>query len=335
MNLEALAGLGRPIYGGHTDPDVTDFTTGANPRRPSGVANVFESTLSASRTHPPDDYVEFRTAAAAHLGCAPRDVLPCSGEFTGLRLVCDLLLDESDTVLTRAPDCEEYPREVHVQGATPKRVPHDEFLDADVDGFDTAILCYPNVLTGPAYETGDLLDFVDRCRQADVPVIVDETYVDLTEKPTLAGTPGVVVVRSLGEAYGLPGLRMGVVVVSGVLRDRLELARPCWGLSVPGAVVGEYCLKQESFLTASRERLDAERARVCDRLESRFDVVAETGVFVTVETREEQPAPIVERLRERGLLIRDGRHHDGLNDHLIFSLRSQRDNDTLLEALSV
>lgn len=335
MNTEALEGLGRPVYGGFADADVTDFTTGANPRRPPGVAHVFESTLSAARQHPPDDYVEFRNAAADHLGCDPRGVLPCSGEFAGLRLVCDLLLDESDVVLTRVPGCEEFPREAHVQGATPERVGHDAFLETDPEPYDAAILCYPNVLSGPAYETGDLLDFVERCRTADVPVVVDETHADLAGRPTFAGTPGVVAVRSLGEAYGLPGLRMGVAVATGALRDRLELARTCWGLSVPGAVVGEYCLRHDSFLADARARIDAERERVIDRLSERFDVVGAHGVFVTVETRDEDPAPIVEGLRERGILVRDGRLHDGLDDHLIVTLRGERDNEKLLEALSV
>lgn len=314
---------------------MTDFTTGANPRRPPGVANVFESTLSAACRNPPDDYVEFRTAAAAHLGCEPREVLPCSGEFAGLRLVCDLLLDESATVLTRVPGCEEYPREAHVQGATPERVDHDEFVETDPEPYDAVVLCYPNVLADPAFETGDLLDFVDRCRAVDVPVIVDETHADLAGRPTFAGTPGVVAVRSLGEAYGLPGLRMGVAVATGDLRDRLELARTCWGLSVPGAVVGEYCLGHDAFLEDSRERIDAERERVVARLEDRFEVVGAHGVFVTVETRDEKPAPIVEGLRERGILVRDGRLHDGLDEHIVVSLRGERDNERLLDALSV
>lgn len=335
MNTEALAGLGRPVYGGFADPGVTDFTTGANPRRPPGVASVFESTLSASRQHPPDDYVEYRMAVADHLDCEPRDVLPCSGEFAGLRLACDVLFDEGDTILTRVPGCEEYPREIHVQGGTPNRVHHDEFLDADPTDADAVILCYPNAMTGPSYEVGDLLDFVDDCCAADVPVVIDETYVDMAGKPTFAGTDGVVVARSLGEAYGLPGLRMGAVVATGDLRDQLELARTCWELSVPGAVVGEFCLRQQSFLEESRERIDAERKRLCERLQARFDIVGAHGVFITLETRDEEPAPIVDDLREQGMLVRDGRLHDGLDNHLMLSLRCSQDNDRLLSALDV
>lgn len=335
MNSEALARLGRPVHSGATDPDKVDFTVGANPRRPSGVANVYESALSAARRHPADDYVEYRTAAAEHLGCDPRDVIPCSGDYSGIRLVCDLLLEEGDSVLTRTPGCEEYPREAHVHSATPDRVPHDRLLETDPDPYDAVILCHPLVQTGSQYETSDLLTFVDRCREVDVPVVVEETFLDLAGRPTLAGVDGVVAVRSLGEAYGLPGLRMGAVVATGSLREDLDLVRPCWELSVPGAIVGEYCLDQESFLPESRDRIDAERDRVCERLADRFDVVGATGVFVNVEAGAEDSTRIVSELREQGLIVRDGSQHHGLDNNLLLSLRRRDDNDRLLAALDV
>jgi len=150
-----------------------------------------------------------------------------------MRLLFDLLVDDGETVLTQTPGCQDFPRETQLQGATSVPRSHDSLLDADPTDHEAAVLCRPNTTAGPDYETGDLLTFIERCREADTVVIVDETYLPMTGKPTLSGVEGVAVLRSLGEGYGLPGLRMGLIVATGQLRERLDTARTSWGLSVP------------------------------------------------------------------------------------------------------
>lgn len=332
MHSETVDQLDRPTGRERAAVELTDFTVGANPRRPSGVAGVFESSLVAARERPDDDYLGFRAAVAEQLGCAAGQVLPSSGEFAGMRLLFDLLIEEGDSVLTQTPGCEDFPRESRLQGATPVQSPHDSLLEADPAGHDAVVLCHPNPSAGPAYETGDLLGFVERCRAAETPVIADETYLPFTGKTTLAGVDGVVVLRSLGEAYGLPGLRMGVAVATGQLRDRLETARTSWGLSVPGAAVGEHCLRQEAFLEESRTHVAEERERLRDRLSTRYEVTAD-GNFLRLEGVE--PTAIAAKVREEGLLVADGERRIGWPDRVVFAQRTPAENDRLLEALGV
>ncbi|MFB6221333.1 MAG: aminotransferase class I/II-fold pyridoxal phosphate-dependent enzyme [Halolamina sp.] len=332
MHPETVDELGRPAGRERAEVDLTDFTVGANPRRPPGVAGVFESSLAAAREHPSDDYLGFRAAAAERFDCEARQVLPCSGEFAGMRLLFDLLIEEGDSVLTQTPGCEDFPRETRLQGATPVHRSHESLLDADPEGHDAAVFCRPNPSAGPAYETSDLLTFIERCRAADTLVVVDETFLPLTGRPTLAGIDGVVVLRSLGESYGLPGMRMGVAVATGALQDRLETARTSWGLSVPGAAVGEYCLRQETFLAESRRRIDEERERLRERLATRYTVTGD-GVFLRLET--DDPAGLAADLRTQGLLVADGKDQAGMANRVVFSLRSRAENDRLLDALGV
>lgn len=332
MNTDQVDSLERPPGRERAETELTDFTVGANPRRPPRVASVFESALAAARERPDDDYLAYRAAAAEQLGCAAAQVLPCSGEFSGMRLLFDLLVGDGDSVLTQTPGCQDFHRESKLQGATPAHRQHTEFLDADPEPHDLAVLCRPNPKAGPSYETGDLLGFIERCRAVNTPVVVDETYLPMLGNPSLAGVEGVVVLRSLGEAYGLPGLRMGVVVATGRLRDRLDTARTSWELSVPEAAVGDHCLRQEGFLAESRERIDEERERLRRRLETRFAVNAE-GVFLRLET--DRPQEVAADLKEQGLLLADGTGHVGLENRLIMALRSPQENDRVLEALGV
>lgn len=332
MDFETVADLDRPQGRKRAEVGWTDFTVGANPRRPPGVAGVFESSLAAAREHPSDDYLGFRAAAAERFDCEARQILPCSGEFAGMRLLFDLLIEEGDSVLTQTPGCEDFPRETRLQGATPVRWSHESLLDADPTGHDAVVFCRPNPAAGPSYGTGDLLTFIERCRAAEALVIVDETFLPLTGRATLAGLDGVVVLRSLGESYGLPGLRMGTIVATGDLRDHLETARTSWGLSVPGAAVGEHCLRQESFLAASRERVTEERNRLQARLEPSYELTAD-GVYLRLET--DEPEALAADLRREGLLVGAGTSRQGWGNRVVFSLRTPAENDRLLEALGV
>lgn len=332
MNANRVDDLERPPGRERAEADLVDFTVGANPHRPPGVAGVFDAALAAARERPSDDYLAYRAAAAEQLDCEAGQVVPCAGELSGMRLLFDLLVEEGDSVLTQTPGCQDFPRETRLQGATPVRRSHEALLDADPQPHDAVLLCRPNATAGPDYETGDLLAFVERCRAADTPVVVDETYLPMLGKPSLAGVDGVVVLRSLGEAYGLPGLRMGVVVATGTLRERLDTARASWELSGPAAAVGEHCLRQDGFLEDARERIDLERERLRRRLEQRFEVDTE-GVFLRLETQ--RAAEIAADLKQQGLLVADGNAHTGMEDRLVATLRSPAENDRLLEALGV
>jgi threonine-phosphate decarboxylase len=332
MNADRVDSLERPPGRERAEAGLTDFTVGANPRRPSGVAGVFESALAAARERPSDDYLAYRAAAAERLGCEAAQVVPCSGEFAGMRLLFDLLVGENDSVLVQTPGCQDFPRETRLQGATPACRSHETLLKADPADHDAVVLCRPNPVVGPDYETGDLVRFVERCRAVDTPVVVDETYLPFTGKASLAGVDGAVVLRSLGEGYGLPGLRMGVVVAAGPLRDRLDIARTSWELSVPEAAVGEHCLRQDGFLRESRRRIDEERERLRRRLQRRFEVSAE-GVFFRLAC--DDPTGLAADLKQQGLLVEGGADRPNLENRLVLTLRTPRENDRLLDALGV
>jgi histidinol-phosphate/aromatic aminotransferase/cobyric acid decarboxylase-like protein len=69
MDREAVARLaGSEVrHGSSDDPDVLDFSANVNPRVPDGVADVYADALDGARSYPPEDYPEFRAAAAAYL----------------------------------------------------------------------------------------------------------------------------------------------------------------------------------------------------------------------------------------------------------------------------
>jgi L-threonine-O-3-phosphate decarboxylase len=334
MDPEAVSGVERVPHGGTSDTRLLDFSANTNPERPPGVVSIYESAFGAAREYPSDDYCEYRTAAGSYVGCEPRDVIPTAGGLAAIRLALNVVVETGESVLVPTPSFGEYDREIRLQGGVPESVPYDDVLDADPADHAAVVVCNPNNPTGDAYSTGDLVEFAERCRRHDTVLLVDEAFLDFTDRPSLAGEPGVVVARSLTKMFGLPGLRAGFAVATGDLRDRLETARLTWTLSIPSADVGAYCMKQSSFVERTRCRVETERERMQTTLADRFDVHPSDAPFLLLDVSPHDVSDVLDTARERDIVLRDATTFHGLDSHVRVAVKRPAENDRLLDALS-
>jgi len=334
MDPQSLDTLDRVPHGGASDPQLLDFSANTNPVSPTGAATVYESAFSAARQYPVDDYCEFRAAAAEYIGVSGRQIIPAPGGLAGMRLLFSAVIDDGDSVAIPTPSFGEYAKEVQLQGGEPTFVDHDEIQTIDPEPHELVIVCNPNNPTGTAYCPMGLRALADRCRDAGTTLLVDEAFLDFTDDPSLAGTEGVVVARSLTKIFGLPGLRAGFLVATGQLRDHLDVARLSWTLSTPAAAVGAHCLGEAEFVEETRQRVGAERQRMADRLAERFTVTPSRAPFLLLET--DQPvAEVVDEARSEGIVIRDATTFRGLDSHVRVAVKREHENDQLLAALGV
>lgn len=331
---EARLNGGRVPHGGADDPMVVDFSSNTNPRTPQGVARIYEAALSAARSYPSDDYYEYRGTAADYVGCEANQVIPTAGALGAIRLAIATTVRNGDRVLVPSPGFGEYPREVCLQGGTPVFTDYDRLLETDPDEYDVVIVSSPNNPTGYAYNPGDLSAYADRCREVGTPLIIDESFVGFSQRPSMAGRDGVIVARSLTKLFGLPGLRAGFAVATGEYRDRLDTARPAWSLGAPAAAVGAYCMEQTDFVDETRKRVASERERLREALEPTFDVYPSAAPFLLLDAgSSDRVDNLMEQCREHGVAIRDARSFRGLDQHVRVAIRLPEENDRLLDAL--
>jgi histidinol-phosphate aminotransferase/threonine-phosphate decarboxylase len=333
MDPEAARRVGRVPHGGCTDPSITDFSANVNPRVPDDVTQAYEGALAASRRYPADDYSEYRVAAGEYVGGEPGHVIPTAGGLGGIRLAIGTLVGGNDSVLVPYPSFEEYGREVELQGARVEEVPHDAILAADPSDHAMAIVCHPNNPTGTAYESDALLAFLDRCRAAGTALLADEAFLGFTDRPSLAGMKGTVVVRSLTKLFGLPGLRAGFLVAPDPFADRLDRTRLAWNLSTPAAQVGAHCMRQQGFVEETRERVSAERDRMAAALADRYEVFPSEAPFLLLDVADPGVDRVLSALRAEGMTARDARSFRGLDSHLRVAVRLPEENDRLLGVL--
>lgn len=333
MDSDAVSSVTRVPHGGCEDDRLVDFSANTNPHRPPGVTMVYEAAFGVTSRYPADDYADYRIAAARYVDCAPEQVAPTAGGLAALRLAFGVTVDSGETVVLPEPSFGEYDREVRLQGGVPVPVAHDELLSVDPADHAAVVVCNPNNPTGQAYPPNDLRAFLARCREEETVLVADEAFLDFTDFPSLAGEDGVVVARSLTKMFGMPGLRAGFAVATGDLLDRLERARPTWALSAPAADVGEFCMKQPSFVAKTRDRVFEERTRMRNALEGAYGVHPSDAPFLLLDVGDRDVDDVLTHARERGLSLRDARTFPRLGSHVRVAVRRPEENDRLIEAL--
>jgi L-threonine-O-3-phosphate decarboxylase len=334
MRPETVRRVGREPHGSADDPDLLDFSANTNPRVPEGAEAIYREAFEASRSYPAEPPTAFRDAAAAYVDCDPAQVVPTPGGLAAIRRTIQLAVDAGDSVLLPYPSFGEYEREVRLQGGEPAFVPHERLPEADPEGHALAVVCNPNNPTGDAYDPDDLAAFAARCREAGTVLLVDEAFLGFTDRPSLSGTDGVVVARSLTKLFGLPGVRAGFAVATGGFGEALTVARRPWNVGGPALAVGSHCMRQASFVAETKARVRRERDRMRESLADRFDVHPSDAPFLLLDVGERPVADVLATARDRGLALRDATTFRGLDSHVRVAVRLPAENDRLLEVLA-
>lgn len=333
MNLDTARQVERVPHGSSDDIEMLDFSANTNPETPEGIADVYLEALDASRRYPAEPPSRYCKVAAEYVDCAPEQVIPMPGGLAAIRRTIALAVENGDSALVPAPSFGEYEREIRLQGGEPSFVPQESILDIDPSGHALAIVCNPNNPTGNAYDADALDAFAARCRTAGTPLLVDEAFLGFIDQPSLAGTDGVVVARSLTKLFGLPGIRAGFAVATGSFREGLTSARRPWNVSEPASATGSYCMTRTDFITRTRERVRAERARMRGELAPRFGIHSSDAPFLLLDVGDRNVGDLLEYANERDIALRDATTFRGLDNHIRVAVRTPEENDRLLEVL--
>jgi histidinol-phosphate aminotransferase len=144
-------------------------------------------------------------------------------------------------------------------------VPLDAALVHDLDALAAAvtertrvlIVCNPNNPTGTAVGRRAFDRFVERL-PANLVLLIDEAYVDFSERPDridalawVRRRPGTMTARTFSKIAGLAGVRVGYAIADAELAGYLERARHPFNLNVLAEVAALAALDDREHLEAT------------------------------------------------------------------------------------
>lgn len=96
-------------------------------------------------------------------------------------------------------------------------------IEKKLDSVDMVAIVNPDNPSGSYISKEDMLHLLSACKQKDKMCIVDESFIDFAEESIrytlldqmiLEKYPNLIVLKSIGKSYGVPGLRLGVLASS-------------------------------------------------------------------------------------------------------------------------
>jgi histidinol-phosphate aminotransferase len=278
---------------------------------------------------------------AEFLGIASPELLLTNGVDEAIHLLCETYLEAGDEALIVVPTYSMYRIYAMAAGAKLVSVPTSkEFLFPadDVCGRISPrtrliAIANPNNPTGTVVPREDLLRIARSAPNAAV--LVDEAYFEFYGQSMLGagnGFANLFLTRTFSKAYGMAGLRVGVLV------GNAEQMRAVRRVSSPYNVnaVALACLPQALGDQAYIERYVAEVRESRTRLEQALESLGlqfwpSQANFVLV--RVGAATSFVEHMRRRGILVRDRSTDHGCEGCVRITLGPREHADRLLTAL--
>jgi histidinol-phosphate aminotransferase len=195
--------------------DFNENTLECSPRVRETLAKISAGALTR---YPEREPVE--AIVAAHLGLRPGQVALTNGVDEAIHVLFETFLEAGDEVLMPVPTYTMYEvyasatdaQVVTVQAADDLQFPFERFLAAITPRTKVIAIANPNSPSGSVATRAQLLELAHRAPQAVL--LVDEAYFHFFGETVmdLAGTlPNLVVARTFSKAYGLAGLRLGLL----------------------------------------------------------------------------------------------------------------------------
>jgi len=343
-------------YGGYWRfPRLKDFCYLVNPffPPPALVAELKRNFEVLLTSYPSGQDVQ-NLLAAKLFGCAPERILVGNGASELIGGMMPLL--EGRTGMS-VPTFHEYFERLGKGDLVPFVPSSPDFAYsaddlirfAEREGLGTLVLINPDNPTGHYLPKSEVLRLVQALKAARIRAIVDESFVDfvdgtsrgtLLDDGLLSSHPNLVVIKSLGKSYGVPGLRLGVLAAADadlIRATRKSLA--IWNINAPGEHFLQVIGKYTADYFHSCARLAAERENLVRGLASLswLRPLPSAANFVLCELlggrrSDELTAALLERDL---ILIKDCRGKLGIGDRpfVRFTVRDAEDNARLLEGL--
>lgn len=286
--MTAHSAIGAPpivAHGGRLDamrrlyPDAPqpwiDLSTGVNPRAyplPQLADEVF------ARLPDDDAFAALDRAARRNYGApAGVDIVAGGGAQAFIQLLPRVFPAKRVAILGFA-----YAEHAACWAASGAQVDVVETLDALADA-DVGVIVNPNNPDGRLLEREEILSAANPMSQRGRLLIVDESFMDFTPERSvarLANDNVLVVLRSFGKAYGLPGVRLGFALCSRAHAVKLRAALGPWAVSGPALAIGARALADDSW-RANAAQVSARDAARLDSLlmQAGFQIVGGTNLF--------------------------------------------------------
>ena len=349
-------------YGGHWRfPKMLDYCYLVNPYFPTPqMKDELRASFDTLLTEYPSGMMVMQLLAGKYFGVRREYTVVGNGAAELIKSLMTLTTDSSSLtpkIGVIFPTFEEYPHRLKAEQVVPF-FPDNKDLKYTADDLmaffgdkdiQTLLLINPDNPSGNFIAKEGLLALLDWSRGKGIRLVVDESFVDFSEdfehntlisNDLLEANPQLVVMKSISKSYGVPGLRLGVLVSADrELVDQVKADVAIWNINSFAEYYLQIFGKYEADYKRACRQFIAERNRFEQLLrtipylrvipsQANYFCIEVTGRFTSEELTKRL-------LADYEIMVKDCNSKNYLKgrNYIRVSVRNTEDNDRLIAAL--
>ncbi len=291
--------------------------------------------------YPGASYMPLRRSIAHYVGAEPDNIVPGAGIDEMILLIARAFGGPGTRSATAVPTYPLYEIATlqHHGGFT--TVPYEDALGFPFDGISrmaetSAVtwLCVPNNPTGERIPDAVIAEIIGKTQGV---VVVDGAYAEFAGDrwwSWVEAYDNLIVLQTMSKAFGLAALRVGYSIASAGLSARLDAVRPPGSISTLSERIASAALEDHSRMERFVRFVTKERERFATLLAmAGFTVYPSSTNFALCHVGP-QASDLARALMAKGMVVRSYPAGHALADHLRFTVRSQEEDDRLVDAIS-
>lgn len=282
------------------------------------IAGEVRTALKTANRYPDREFTELRRSLATYLGqgLTEDNLWAANGSNEVLQQILQAFGGPGRSLLSFTPTYSMYPILADGTGTKWVPVPREDNFELSAEYVvqsiqahqpNVVVLCSPNNPTGTAMNKS----IISAAYEAfDGILIVDEAYEEFSPGGSsaidlLQGRPRLLISRTMSKAFAFAGVRLGYLAAHPVAIDALRLVRLPYHLSALTQAAGVAALRHSSTMLSMVSEIVAQRDRISTALNALgYRVYPSESNFVLFGDVPD-PRTMFEKIRERGILIRD------------------------------
>jgi histidinol-phosphate aminotransferase len=289
--------------------DMNESTTGCSPRVLAKLNSMDARTLARYPRREDGEKL-----VAESLGVDPAQLLLTNGADEAIDLLCRAYLEPGDEIVVVVPTFAMYEVFAQMEDAKVVRVPTGPEFSFPTQGVLAAlssktrivVICNPNNPTGVVVARADMLKIIQAA--PDTAILLDEAYFDFcgqTLIDQIGKLPNLFIARTFSKAYGLAGLRLGVMIGDQEQMSVLRRMASPFNVNAFAMECLAEALSDRQFVANYVSQIVASREWLRRELEQlQFKCWPSHGNFILCRFGDDKKV-ILDALRARAISLRD------------------------------
>jgi histidinol-phosphate aminotransferase len=317
--------------------DLNENAWGCSPK----VLEVIENaTVEDIALYP--EYGSFLTKFSQHYNVSVENVIISNGADDSIRCVFDCLVEQDDEVLLPVPNYGMFDIFGRIRGAKITEVlynedftfPTNKILEFVSEKIKLIIIVNPANPLGTTIPANELITILKKAKESFI--LLDETYVHFVNKSyveLIRQFDNLIIVQTFSKAYGLTGLRLGILFSNEKNIHHLEKVNLPFAVNTIALKAGSAALEDQEFIQQVVKNVANETKFLQTELTKiGIETRACKTNFLLIKIGD-QADQVYQALQDRGVLLRNLNKHPLLKGYLRITIGKRADNLKLLDTL--